>query len=118
MDSSSQENSVIADDRFPADCPETPEDFEESIQKLKLVLELALPKRVGKVISLHEGLESTETSRQRLDLFPHLDFANEVLIEESCQSLLMSISSEVQRFLETDMPLLADGDHSLWTLPH
>ena len=108
----------VIDDDQPLDYTETPVEFEESIQRLKLVLESALPKRVGTVISLDDNLAIAANNRRRLDLFTHLDFSNELLIEDNGESLLISISSEVQRFLDDNLPLLSDGDHSLWTLPH
>jgi hypothetical protein len=63
--------------------------------------------RSKKVISIDDALP-----RQRLDLFPNLDFSNE--IELDGDSLLRIISREL-----LELPFISgDGDDSPWNLPH
>ena len=63
-----------------------------------------------KIISLDESLP-----RRRLDLFPHLDFSNE--LELDCDALLSIISKELHN-CAIDIPLVVDGDYNPWNLPH
>jgi hypothetical protein len=64
---------------------------------------------IRKVISIEESLP-----RQRLDLFPHLDFSNE--LELDAESLLSILAKELFR-VASELPVMADGDNSLWNLP-
>ncbi len=63
--------------------------------------------RSRKVISIEDSLP-----RQRLDLFPNLDFSNE--LEFDGDTLLSILSREL-----LELPFIsADGDDSPWNLPH
>ena len=62
------------------------------------------------VISIDDSLP-----RQKLDLFPHLDFSNE--LELDAESLLSILSSELFR-AASEIPVMADGDNNPWKLPN
>ena len=63
-----------------------------------------------KVISIDESLP-----RQRLDLFTHLDFSNELDIDG--ESILGMLSKELYGS-SVELSIIADSDHSPWSLPN
>ncbi len=63
-----------------------------------------------RIISIDNALP-----RQRLDLFPHLDFTNELEIDG--ESLLSILSRELLIDV-SDTLVVADGDDSPWDLPN
>jgi hypothetical protein len=69
-----------------------------------------VPQSSRKIISIDESLP-----RRRLDLFPHLDFSNE--LELDCDSLLSILSKELHKGA-IDIPMVVDGDYNPWNLPH
>ena len=78
---------------------------------------LVLNEAISTQISLDETICSN--SRRRLDLFPCLDFTNEIPDPEEEDSLLSCISREMLQLeiLNDDRIVYADGDDSPWTLP-